>query len=464
MKLDAPGLYALEPSAFGVDQMVDLLKSCGPAEVRGNVAIVTVRGLLTYGGAVADGPAISYSDVVNRVREACAGVNGQKPLAVVLHLGSPGGDVAGAFDSARLIKAAAQAAGVRLVSYTDSQCCSAAYALATGCEEITASSTAVIGSVGVIRVMKTAVAAEKALGLQTALVTSGARKADGNPSIALTPEALAAAQVQVDTMAAEFFRLVGESRGDRGLTAEAAIALEAGVFVGQAAVDVHLADRVVPSLDALISELQTPRLLASVPESSSKDAMSDENKKDEKKEDAMRASLVTASESDDPEKAARAKRALAAYDTEEDEDKKEDKAVAAAASEDKEDKAVSALAARVQELSASLAARDERDAAAAADAFYAANAHLDGELVKTLRALPLDKAKDIVAKLPKNSPAALAAVPGGVIPGATQTDRKTPQMSAEARAKLDIAMGLAKLERVNSEDDFRQTFGAVVVK
>lgn len=198
--------------------------------------------------------------------------------------------------------------------------------------------------------------------------------------------------------------------------------------------------------------------------------MPDDDKKDPPKEDATRASLVTASQSDDPEKAARAKRALASYDSDEsdDSDKKDEKPSSA---DDKEEPksaaAVAQLAARVQALSADLAARDARDAAAEASAFYAGCSHLDGELVATLKALPLAHAKAIVAKLPKapSAAAVLAAVPG-FVPGDGQGEGSAMRSAPEEQARINAAFGetsatLAKAE-FNGATNI-QTFGRVTV-
>lgn len=464
----APGLYAIEPQALGLECFIDMARNSAPHDVQGQVAVVHVHGPLSY----APGLTESYGGVLARVRAAFA--DSRNPHTVVMHLDSPGGDVAGCFDHSRMLRASVPE-GKRLVAYSDSKCCSSSYALALASSEIYCGSTAIMGSIGVICAMQSFAAAADAQGVQVALITSGKRKADGNPMIPISDEAIAASQMQVDVMAGEFFRLTGESRAAQGLTAEAAQALEAGVFVGAAAQSAGLVDGVVVSLEDLIATLQSGPVAAPEPKayvvteaaSAPKDhPMADENTPpDEKKEDAVRAALVTAAESDDPDKAKRAKSALAAYDGGDDEDKKDkdEEASAAVAAA-----AAAPLAAQVQALSAEVSSLKAVKAAEESAAFYAAHPELTPELRATLQGMPLVQAKAIVATLPK-APAAptaasLAAQPG-VVAGETQGDgamRSSPaEASRIAAAFGEITPKLAGVE-YNAGTNI-QTFGRVTV-
>ena len=82
---------------------------------------------------------------------------------------------------------------------------------------------------------------DRAAGLRVELVASGGRKTDGHPAVPITEAALAAAQAEVDALAAIFFELVASSRG---MSTEAVEALDAGVFHGARAVVEGLADQV----------------------------------------------------------------------------------------------------------------------------------------------------------------------------------------------------------------------------
>jgi ClpP class serine protease len=227
------GSLALDPQAFGLEFTVPA-QPAEPFERRGDVAIVKVSGPLSYTG----GLFTSYAQVLARVEAALA----SDASAVVLHLDTPGGDVAGAFDTANALRA--HAAARRLIAYSDSQACSAGYALACGCDRIVVTATATLGSIGVIAATPEASQAEKAAGVTWTLVTSGARKADGNVHTPLTDEGRDAIQLNVDDQASVFFDLVREARGIN------AAELEGASFVGARAKAKGLADAVM-SLDDL---------------------------------------------------------------------------------------------------------------------------------------------------------------------------------------------------------------------
>jgi ClpP class serine protease len=395
------GPLALDPKAFGLDFLIGR-PDVGPALVAdGKAAVVRVCGPLCFSGFLFD----TYDAIRGRVRAALA----SEAECVILQIDSPGGEVAGCFDCARGIRADAEAAKKRLIVFVASQACSAAYALASACSEIWVSDTAVVGSIGVIHEMQSVARADKAAGADFAFVTSGTKKAYGNPHTPLSEEALAETQRTVDATAARFFELV---RGWRAFDPEP---LQAGVLVGADAVARGLADR-VGTFDALVGAIQAPTAQAAT---SAEASRMDPEKKDQ---DATRAALVKDSNSDDAKVSSRAKKALAAYDKG-DEDEKDDKASkaeapaasapAAAKAEDdekKDDKAIAAASslaaslaasdARIKALEAAIAAGAARAAAEERATFMASNANLPEALLKSLEGLPLDACKRIVAAVP----------------------------------------------------------------
>ena len=144
-------------------------------------------------------------------------------------------------------------------------------------------------------------------GLKFAVITSGARKADGNPHTAITAQALAIAQQRVDELAQIFFAWVSETRG---ISVDEVQALQAGISYGEKAVSLRLADS-VSTLDQLVERLLAP--------SSEADSEMKASYKDAKK--ALESVLADANASED-EKAS-AKKMLAAV-ADDDEDKKDD--------------------------------------------------------------------------------------------------------------------------------------------
>lgn len=433
------GPVALLPSAYG--QEFPAGAAALNYELCGRAAVVRINGPLTMAGApVCD----TYDSIVSRVSAALE----SEAELVILRINSPGGDVFGCFDCARALRSKAKAAGKRLVSFSEANMCSSAYAIGSAGDEIVISDTASIGSIGVIATAMDLTKQDAAMGISVALVTSGSHKADSNPHTPFTAEMRDAMQVSVDAMASVFFEHVGSMRGDR-LSAKAAQALEAGVAVGNEAVAAGLADR-ISSWDQLISSLEAPPVQQIENAILPKAMAEPEKDKDEKKEDAVRASLVTASESDDPKKAARAKSALKAYDDGEDEkaEAPEDdkKAVAAASSDDDEKKAlkatVSALSASVKQMQAEQQATAQAKAASERSAFLASRPDLTKEQLEAFAPLSLAQVKAIVATLPPPREFVnpyVASVAASVIGDPAQVSYLSPS----AQAELDAQMGIS---------------------
>lgn len=207
--------------------------------LQGRYAVVNISGPLMQRATWWDG----YDAIVERFTEALAKSDG-----VLLKIDSPGGMVAGCFEAVRSMLAAKKAAGKPVVAYVDEQCCSAAYALATVADAIVLPPSGSIGSVGVIATAAEMSQALKASGIRVAVVTSGARKADGHPAVPMTEAQIARLQADVNALADQFFGIVGAARG---MSVDAVRALEAGVFLGANGVAVGLADATGNAADAL---------------------------------------------------------------------------------------------------------------------------------------------------------------------------------------------------------------------
>lgn len=205
------------------------------AKVGSSIAIVSVSGPLEHHETWFFD---SYDAIVSRVRDA---LSDDEVGAVVLKIDSPGGDAAGATEATRQLRSLAKESGKKLWAYSDEACFSAAYSIASACDEIWLPETGGVGSVGVIAQVVDATAANAKAGMDIRLVTSGARKADTHPDRKLDDAVINALQARVDAMADAFVGVVASSRG---MTPEAVYALEAGVFLGASAVEAGLADGV----------------------------------------------------------------------------------------------------------------------------------------------------------------------------------------------------------------------------
>jgi capsid assembly protease len=230
---------AIKPEAFS--WMFDELDEPSALERHGCVAVVPIRGALEQRGSWWG---TGYNDIVASFEAALS----TDASCIVLDIDSCGGTVAGCFAAVRQMRAMAAASGKQVVAFANESAYSAAYALATVAGEIYVPESGGLGSIGVIGMVDDYTERMAMEGIKCAVLTTGARKADGNPMAPMTDASLAALQGTVDRLGAQFFGLVAEARP---LTAEAVQALEAGCFLGMDAVDAGLADEVISRVDLL---------------------------------------------------------------------------------------------------------------------------------------------------------------------------------------------------------------------
>lgn len=202
----------------------------------------------------------SYESILERVEDAMTGNdicrahelhNGWRdgfeamvPIpaaAVVLCIDSPGGEAAGATYAHRKLRKLRAKYNVPLYAYANEMACSAAYELACAADEIWLPDTGTVGSIGVIATLFDRTQQNARIGLNIELITSGDFKADNHADRELDDDIRGRMRDRVMKLAHVFWRVVAKSRG---VSPSSVASLEAGVFVGQDAVDVGIADGV----------------------------------------------------------------------------------------------------------------------------------------------------------------------------------------------------------------------------
>ena len=237
-RFDKKGVLAIASAHWGID--IDVHEP-QPFYEENGIAVVEICGPITHHNEW-------IFDSCDSIKARVAAALASSCKAVVLEIDSPGGDATGFIDTARELRALARESKKPLIAYSSGLLASAAYGLACAADQIVVSSTATAGSVGVIAHMVDATSLDRMLGTKWALVTSGARKADGNPHEPLSNEAVAALQVQVDQLAEEFYALVAEARPMRAADIRA---LEANTFIGTDAKARGLVDAVMTKSELL---------------------------------------------------------------------------------------------------------------------------------------------------------------------------------------------------------------------
>lgn len=215
------------------------------------VAVIPVHGTLVRRtvGLEAESGLTSYAGLSAQLDAALANPD---VAAILLDIDSPGGESGGVFDLADRIRAAAQVKPVWAVA--NDMAFSAAYALASAASRVFVSRTGGVGSIGVIAMHVDQSQKDTQDGVRYTAVFAGDRKNDLNPHAPLSGEAHAFLQAEVHRIYGLFVETVARHRG---LSPSAVRDTEAGLFFGQAAVAMGLADAVGTCDDALDQLLQT---------------------------------------------------------------------------------------------------------------------------------------------------------------------------------------------------------------
>lgn len=220
-------------------------KSTTPAyEMDGPVAIIPVKGTLAKNGLEFFGFQLltSMRDIGASLRQAAAD---PAVRAIMLDVESPGGTVDGIEELAASVAAAGQSKP--LYAYADGLMASAAYWASCGARSIGASSTAQVGSIGVVLMHREVSKALDNAGIKVNFLTAGRYKAAGNQAEPLTDEMRAYMQSNIDDVYGMFLSAV---EAGRGVSREKALSMADGkIFLAGQAQTLGLIDRVCSRSD-----------------------------------------------------------------------------------------------------------------------------------------------------------------------------------------------------------------------
>lgn len=223
-----------------------------PYEVVEGVAVIPVQGTLVaklgtlhpYSGMT------GYDGIRTNL---CMALNDDTVRAIVLDIDSPGGEVAGCFDLVDTIYAAR--GHKPILAILSESAYSAAYALASACDQIIVPRTGGTGSVGVITAHVDFSKALTSAGIAVTIIQYGERKSDGNEFNPLSDEARARIQADVDAMGELFVETVARNRG---LSTAKVRGTQATTFLGAQGVEIGFADQVMApdaAFRSLLAEL-----------------------------------------------------------------------------------------------------------------------------------------------------------------------------------------------------------------
>ena len=169
---------------------------------------------------------------------------------IVFEIDSPGGECSGSFDLAeKIYEARGQKPITALVA---DMACSAAYLLASACDEIVISKTGDVGSVGVVATHLEDSGWLKKNGVTYTYVFAGDHKVDYATTQPLSADAKSKLQADVDDLYTLFVDAVAKYRN---MSADAVIETQALVYHGERALEVGFADR-IESREASFERIQ----------------------------------------------------------------------------------------------------------------------------------------------------------------------------------------------------------------
>ncbi|MFP3028604.1 MAG: S49 family peptidase, partial [Wolbachia sp.] len=129
----------------------------------------------------------------------------------------------------------------RIIAIANDDAYSAAYAIASSAEKVLVSRTSGVGSIGVIASHIDQSRFDERQGVKYTTIFAGSRKNDLNPHEPMTSESLESLQKEVDRLYEMFVQLIARNRG---LSIEKIRSTEAGLYFGEKAVEIGLADGV----------------------------------------------------------------------------------------------------------------------------------------------------------------------------------------------------------------------------
>ena len=202
------------------------------------ISVVKVHGSLvnrTHGLNAMSGLQ-SYDDIRNEFRAALAA----NTDAILLDIDSPGGEASGVMDLSDEIY---EARGEKpIYASANESAFSAAYAIASAADKIFLSRTGHVGSIGVIAVHRDQSEADAKAGMKYTTIYKGDRKTDLSPHGPLSDEA----KMMLEEEVADHYELFTKTVArNRGLKVAEVIATQAGMFMGEKAIQRGLADEVV---------------------------------------------------------------------------------------------------------------------------------------------------------------------------------------------------------------------------
>jgi signal peptide peptidase SppA len=245
------GLLSAEELRAFSEPLEDPEEDQGYCLTPGGVAIIPVAGVIAQrmnlimrfsGGA--------STEMLGKTIQKC--LKNPDCKALLLDFNSPGGSVGGVAEVSDLIF---EARGAKpCVAIANTQMASAAYWIGSACDEVVASPSATVGSIGVYMVHSERSQMDQTLGVKRTVIGAGKWKTIGNDAEPLSAEGRGKLQEFVDAAYSLFVESVARNRNCSLASVKSGYG-QGDVALGRDAVREKLADRVA-TRDQVVSELE----------------------------------------------------------------------------------------------------------------------------------------------------------------------------------------------------------------
>lgn len=215
-------------------------------------AVIRVFDSLVSKNGGGDSGSTSYEFVTSQVNSAIAAGNTE----LKFYIDSPGGEVSGLFGLAAFIASLPEQYGIKTVAVTDGMATSAAYVLAAACQTIYATSSSIIGSVGVIMTLINVSEADKKAGIEYTILRSKEDKALINPHEPFATRAIEDAVKMLGVLDTIMNKAVLSYRPN--LSLDTVMELAGNTVLAEEALSLGLIDGIVTSANEVINaEIKT---------------------------------------------------------------------------------------------------------------------------------------------------------------------------------------------------------------
>lgn len=172
-----------------------------------HVALIDLQGMISEGSAAS-------ADYLSTSLRAAYG--NKKVEAIIIRVNSPGGTpVQAGYMYDEIIRLKTKNPDIKVYAVVTDIAASAAYYVASACDEIYADKASMVGSIGAMLPLYGATEAMKKVGVENRTITAGKNKAFLDPFSPSNPEQVAFAQKLVSSLHDQFIEAVKKGRGKR---------------------------------------------------------------------------------------------------------------------------------------------------------------------------------------------------------------------------------------------------------